>query len=132
MCAHRLWVTAGVVAVTMLSPNLSISAPPKEPPKDLDKIPKTVMETLKAKFPNAKIEKWTKETEDGKVIYDIEFKNDGKKAEIDIFEDGSIQNFEKEFDATELPKAVIETVEKKFPKAKMKEVMEITEVKEKK
>ena len=102
-------------------------------PKDLDKIPKPVMEALKAKFPNAKIHKWTKETEKGKVVYDIEFKQEnGKKAEADIFEDGTIENFEKEFEAKDLPEAVTAAVEKKYPKAKMKEVMEITDIKDKK
>lgn len=98
-------------------------------PKDLDKIPKPVMESLNAKFPEAKIQKWTKESENGKTVYDIEFKQKGRKAEADIFEDGSIQNFEREFDAKKLPAAVIESVEKKYPKAAMKEVMEITEMK---
>ena len=98
----------------------------------LDKIPKVVMDALKAKFPKAEIDKCTKETENDKVIYDIEFKQDGRKAEADIFEDGTFQNFEKEFDAKDLPKAVTEAVEKKYPKSKLKEVMEITEVKDKK
>jgi len=100
-------------------------------PKDLDKIPKAVMDTLKGKFPGAKIRKWTKETENGKVVYDIEFtQKNGKKAEADIFENGTIENYEIEFDAKDLPKAVTEAVEKKYPKSKMKEVMEITEVKD--
>lgn len=101
-------------------------------PKDLEKIPKAVMDALKAKFPKAKIEKWSKEKEEGKVVYDIEFKQDGRKAEADIFEDGTIHNFEKQFDAKDLPKAVKDAVEKKYGKSKMKEVMEITEVKDKK
>jgi len=101
-------------------------------PKDLDKIPKPVMDSLKAKFPKAKIEKWTKEKENGKVIYDIEFKQEGRKAEADIAEDGALQNFEREFDAKKLPRAVVEAVEKKYPKSTMKEVLECTELKDKK
>jgi len=101
-------------------------------PKDLDKIPKPVMDSLKAKFPNAKIEKWTKETENGKVIYDLEFRQNGRKAEADIAEDGAIQNCEREFDAKKLPAAVVEAVEKRYPKSKMKEVLECTELKDKK
>jgi hypothetical protein len=100
--------------------------------KDLDKIPKAVMDALKTKFPKAKIDKWSKETENGKVVYDIEFKVEGRKTEADIGEDGTIQNFEKEFDAKDLPKAVTAAVENKYPKAKMKEVMEITDIKDKK
>ena len=101
-------------------------------PKDLDKIPKAVMDALKAKFPRAKIDKWTKEKEDSKEIYDIEFKQDGKKFEADIFADGTIHNWEREFDARQLPKAVTDAVQKKYPRSTIKEVMEITEIKDRK
>jgi len=121
------WIAGGLVAALLV-----LVARAADEPKDLDKIPKAVMDALKAKFPNAKIDKWTKENDKGKVVYDIEFKENGKKAEADIFEDGTLQNFEKEFDAKELPKAVTDAVEKKYPKAKMKEVMEVTEIKDKK
>ena len=40
---------------------------------DLDKIPKNVMDSLKAKFPKAKIHKWTKEKDGDNVVYDVEF-----------------------------------------------------------
>jgi hypothetical protein len=127
MIAVRKGLLAAL-AVVLLVP----AARAADEPKDLDKIPKAVMDSLKAKFPKAKIEKWTKETEDGKVVYDIEFKNDGKKTEADIAEDGTIVNFEVEFPAKDLPKAVTDAVEKKYPKSKIKEVMEITEIKDKK
>ena len=124
------WVSAVVVAAVFVLPAAVARA--GDEPKDLDKIPKAVMDALKAKFPGAKIDTWTKETENGKVIYDMEFKKDGRKAEADIAEDGTIQNFEEEFDAKDLPKAVTEAVEKKYPESKLKEVMEITEIKDKK
>lgn len=118
-------------AVAVAAFVLALAAHAADEPKDLDKIPKAVMGALKAKFPDPKIRKWTKETEKGKVVYDIEFTTkDGKKAEADIFEDGTIENYEMEFDARKLPKAVTAAVEKKYPKARMKEVMEITEIKD--
>ena len=97
-----------------------------------EEIPKKVMDTLKAKFPKAVITKWTKEKEGDKVVYDIEFKQGEQKFEADIFEDGTIHNWEKEIAAKDLPKAVKETVDKKWPKATIKEVMEITAVKDNK
>ena len=123
-------VSAVLVAGVFVLLAAAVSRAGQEP-KDLDKVPKAVMDALKAKFPRAKIDKWTKETEDGKVIYDIEFKQDGRKAEADLAEDGTIQNFEKEFNAKDLPGAVTEAVEKKYPGSKPKEVMEITEIKDK-
>ena len=95
-----------------------------------DEIPKKVMDALKAKFPKAEIRKWTKEKENDKVIYDIEFKQDGKNFEADIFEDGTYQNWEKQIEAKDLPKAVRDAVDKKYPKATLKEVMEINDVKD--
>jgi hypothetical protein len=126
----RVGVFAVLVAVVFVLPAALTCA--GDEPKDLDKIPKAVMDALKAKFPNARIDKWTKEKEDGKVVYDIEFKQDGRKAEADITEDGTILNFEKEFDAKDLPRAVTEAVQKKYPRSKLIEVMELTDIKGKK
>src|SRR5262249_33933004 len=130
----RLKGMAGALAVAVLAGLvlMAMVARAQEKAKDLDKIPKKVMDALKAKFPKAEIHKWTKEKEGDNVVYDIEFKQDGRKFEADIKEDGTILNFEKEIAAKDLPKAVIQAVEKKYPNAKLKEVMEITEVKDKK
>lgn len=97
---------------------------------ELDKIPKVVMDALKAKFPNAEIHKWTKEKEVDVVVYDIEFKQHDLKFEADIKEDGTIHNWEKEIVAKDLPEAVKNAVEKKYPNSKLKEIMEITSVKD--
>jgi uncharacterized membrane protein YkoI len=126
---RRGWASGGLVAAVVV---LTAVVARGDEAKDVDKIPKAVMDTLKAKFPKAKIDKWTKETENGKVMYDIEFKQDGRKTEADIAEDGTLLNFEREFDAKDLPKAVTEAVEKKYPRSKIKEVMEITDIKDKK
>ena len=104
------------------------TAQDKKDKLDLDKIPKKVMDALKAKFPKAEIHKWTKENEAGKVAYDIEFKQGKQKFEADIFEDGTIHNWEKEIAAADLPKAVIKAVEERYPKSKLKEIMQITAV----
>src|SRR5262245_10627035 len=96
----------------------------------LDKIPKALMDALLSKFPKAKIDKCTKAKEGDAVVYDIEFKQQsGRKGEADIKEDGTYINYEKEIDAKDLPKAVSNAIEKKYPKSTLKEVMEETEVK---
>jgi len=94
-----------------------------------DKIPANVMSVLSAKFPNAKIAKWSKEKEGGKEVYDIEFTQDGRKFEADIFADGTIHNWEQQIAQGDLPKAVVETVNRKFPNAVLKEIMAVTDVK---
>ena len=94
-----------------------------------ERVPENVMEGLLAKFPKAEIDKWTKEKEDEIVVYDIEFKQKGVHFEADIKEDGTIQNWEKAIEAKDLPAAVAKAVDKKYPNASMKEVMQVTEVK---
>src|SRR5262249_52409809 len=84
---------------------------------------------LKAKFPKAEIDKWTKEKEGNDVVYDIEFKQEGRKFEADIKEDGTLLNYEKEIAAKDLPEAVRKALDKKYPKAVLKDVMEMTDVK---
>jgi len=130
MIARRLW--GGVSAAVLTGLLLMASgghAQEKKDKLDIDKIPKKVMDTLKAKFPKAEIDKWTKEKEGADVVYDIEFKIEGRKWEADIKEDGTLLNFEKEISVKDLPEPVVKTVEKRYPKAKMKEVMEMTDVK---
>lgn len=95
----------------------------------VDKIPKAVMDALLSKFPKAKIDKCTKEKEGDDVVYDIEFKQEGRKCEADIKENGTFINYEKAIEAKDLPKVVRDAIEKKYPKATWKDVMEETEVK---
>src|SRR5262245_36852969 len=90
---------------------------------DADKLPQKVKDTLKAKFPGAKITSATKTKENNEVVYDIEMTKDGKKHEMDCKEDGTIINFENEVAEKDLPKAVSDAVKAKYPDAKLKTVM---------
>ena len=92
------------------------------------KLPSNVLSALTAKFPQATIEKWTREKEEGKAVYDIEFTQAGKKFEADIFADGAIHNWEQQVAASDLPAAVVQTVARQFPNAGMKEIMAVTAV----
>lgn len=131
MMAHRLRSTAGrqftfLCAALLLAPPTTRSQDKDK--RSLDKIPSAVMDALKAKFPKAEIRKWTKEREGDDLVYDIEFKEDGRACEADIRGDGTYINYEKAIAATDLPAAVTKAIERKFPKATLKEIMEETEV----
>ena len=95
----------------------------------VDKVPKTVMDALLAKFPKAKIDKCTRAKEGSEIIYDIEFKQEGRKCEADIKESGAYVNYEKAIGAKDLPRTVRDAIAKRYPKATLQEVMEETEVK---
>ena len=128
------WVAGGLFTAVLAGLLLAVPAARAQDKGklDLDKIPKNVMDALKVKFPKAEIHKWAMEKEGDNVVYDIEFKQEGRKFEADIKEDGTILNWEQEIAAKDLPKAVKKAVGKNYPKATLKEIMKITEVKDKK
>ena len=106
-----------------------LEVPGMIPEPEADRIPATITAALTAKFPKARIDKWSKEKEDGKVVYDIEFKQDGRKFEADIFADGTIHNWERQVAQADLPEPVVQALNRTFPNAALKEVMAVTEVK---
>lgn len=123
---RRCVVLVVVAAIGMLLNANNVRAQEEKVP--LDKIPKAVMDALTAKFPNAKIDKCTKAKEGDDIVYDIEFKEGDRKCEADIKENGTYINYEKAIAEKDLPKAAREAIEKKYPKAKLTEIMEETEV----
>jgi hypothetical protein len=119
----------GIGMSAVLGVILTATGAPAQEKVDLDKVPKKVMDALKAKFPKAAIDQVTKEKEGDKFVYDFEFKQEKQKFEADIFEDGTIHNWEKEIQAKDLPAAVKKTLDDKYAKGKIKEVMQVTAVK---
>jgi uncharacterized membrane protein YkoI len=91
-----------------------------------DKLPKAVADAIKARFPNGEITSAEKETEDGKVVYDIELKMGGLKYEMDLYEDGTVIEVEKEIKP--VPEKVAKAIDAKYPKAEIEDVMEVNKV----
>ncbi|MFL5340801.1 MAG: PepSY domain-containing protein [Gemmataceae bacterium] len=117
---------AGVVAVAVAQ------ADDKAEKIAPDKLPKAIKDAVMGRFPNAEITGAEKEKEDGKVMFDIELKHDGRKYEMDIAEDGTIIEIEKEVFSKDVPKAINDAVKGKYPNATIKEVMEVNKVKDRK
>ncbi len=116
---------AGIVVLLMLGVTVRADGE-KIPP---DKLPAKVMAAVKERFPGAEFTSITKETENNKVVYDIELKHKGRKYEMDIQEDGTVLEIEKEVALKDVPAAVTKAVEAKYPKSTIKEVMEVNLVK---
>jgi hypothetical protein len=99
---------------------------------DLDKVPAKIMAAIKGRFPNPQIKSVEKEDEDGKVMYDVELTQKGRKFEMDIKEDGTIVEVEKEVATKDFPAACAKALAAKFPNSKIKEIMEVNKVEGKK
>src|SRR5947209_6222345 len=106
--AMRTLLTMTVMASLALLVNLSRGddvAP--------DKLPKAVIDSLKARFPGCEITKALSETEDNKLVYEISLKHKGASYDLIITPEGKINLVEKAIDAKDLPKAVTDALKKK-------------------
>jgi uncharacterized membrane protein YkoI len=98
----------------------------------LDKVPKAVMDTFKARFKDARPTGASKETVEGKVLYEVTFKDKGKNVDVTITAKGELVSIEREIAAKDLPKAVAKALQDKYPKATYRIAEELIEVKGKK
>jgi hypothetical protein len=96
----------------------------------LDKAPKAVLEAAKKRFPKAEVVGVSKETEKDKTVYEVELKENGKTIDVTVTPEGVITLIEQQIDAKDLPKAVAEALEKKYPKATYKIIEAVYSVKE--
>jgi uncharacterized membrane protein YkoI len=92
----------------------------------LEKLPKAVTDAVKAKFPDAKLVGASTEKEDGKTVYEVAITNKGQKIDVTVTPEGKIVTVEAEIPAKNLPKAVAEALEKKYPGATIKKAEEIS------
>lgn len=98
---------------------------------DLDKVPEKILAAIKARFPAAELKSVEKEVENGKVVFDVELTEKGRKYELDLLEDGTILEVEKEVALKDFPAEGPKAIEAKYPKATIKEIMEVNKVKDK-
>jgi hypothetical protein len=122
MNAFRLASSLFVVAL------LSTSVRADEELIALDKLPKAVLEAVKKRFPKAELLEAAKETDKDKTEYEITLKEAGVKIDVMLTPDGKITLIEKMIAAKDLPKAVTDALEAKYPKATYKTVEELTKV----
>ena len=86
----------------------------------LDKVPKAVLDTVKKRFPKAEMTEAAKETEGDKVSYVVTLKDGESKIDVTLTPEGVLTMIETEIPAKDLPKAVTDAVEAKYPKAALK------------
>jgi len=53
-------------------------------------VPQPVISAFQAKYPNITPEKWVKEKEKGKMVYEAKFKNNNKEVEADFDPKGNL------------------------------------------
>jgi uncharacterized membrane protein YkoI len=87
----------------------------------LDQAPPTVRDAIAKALGDNRLEELSRETEDGKAIYEAAFHVNGVAHSISIRQSGEIIEEEQAVTVTELPPAVAGTIEAKHPGAKATE-----------
>jgi hypothetical protein len=93
----------------------------------LNKLPKAVVDALKARYPKAELVSATTEKEKGETFYEVAIKDKDTKYDVTLKADGTITVIEKEITVKDLPKPVADALDAKYPKATIKRIEEVTE-----
>jgi uncharacterized membrane protein YkoI len=119
----RTGLLAGVALLALTAACVRADEEEKVP---LDKLPRAVVDAVGAKFPKAKLVGAAKEKEDGKTVYEVAIKDGDSNIEVTVTPEGKITTVEKEITLKDLPRAVSDAFEAKYPKAAVKKVEEIS------
>ena len=122
---QRLIVVAPGVFGVLVACGCTQSGPHRLDPAG---VPPQVRAALESRFPGAQITSVEREKEDGRVVYDYELRQDGRKYETDVLEDGTLLEVEKHLAGSEIPEAVSRAVAAKYPSRQIREVMEVNRV----
>jgi len=81
-----------------------------------DQVPKAVIAAFEKAYPNAKGLKFEEETFEGKVAYEVEYKENGREYDFLYSADGTLLQKEEEIDSKSLPEPVAQAIKKEYPK----------------
>ncbi len=113
------------LAVLTLTGFASLAAVAAEKELSAGQIPQAVHEAFQKAYPAAKKAKYSEKTKDGKIVYEVEFKEGGRELEATYGAEGALMEVEEEIKTTELPETVVNAVKKAHPQAELKEAEKV-------
>jgi hypothetical protein len=113
-------VSAAVVAAAFLG---AVQAGEGKVP--LNKVPKAVLDAVKARFPGATLLGASTEKENDKTVYEISLTYKKHHHDVTVEPEGKIVSIEREISSRDLPKVVREAISGKYPKATYMRVEEL-------
>lgn len=109
----QFWITT-ILTIFLIAFGLA-NANAKEVSKH--QVPKAVLEAFEKAHPSAEEIEFEKEMVEGKAVYEVEYKENGKEFEITYDADGVILQIEETLDVKALPEPIIQAISKAYPKA---------------
>lgn len=91
-------------------------------------VPKQVLDAVEARFANARITGAAKETENGRMVYEVTLVEDGRNVDVTASPSGQLLTIEKTIEATALPGTPAAALQSKYPGAIYRKVEEVVEL----
>ncbi|HEY2785649.1 MAG TPA: PepSY-like domain-containing protein [Fimbriiglobus sp.] len=107
----------------------SASAVDDESAIAVDKLPKSVVASLKKRFPKGELKTASKSVDKDKTTYEVTVKEGSLKADVDVDASGVITGIEKQLAEADMPKAIARAWKQKYPKGTFKTCEEVISVK---
>jgi hypothetical protein len=107
-----LTVAAGIASAQTAKP-----APAAAAADPAAKLPAAVLAAFRTAYPNATIRNVAKETETGKVVWEVQSVDNGLARDLVYSLDGTVIEFEEQIDPGTLPAAVSAALKAKYPTA---------------
>jgi hypothetical protein len=130
ICRRGIGALVGLLLLTMAA--TADDQPKKIEIIKLEAAPKAVRDAIEGRFPGAKVSTTERETENGKVNFEVNLTHRDRKYELHIQQDGTITAIEKEINLNDVPDAVLKAVKEAYPDATIQGAMEVNKVKDKK
>lgn len=82
---------------------------------EMSEVPQAVMEAARQEMPDAQFSQAQTEQEDGRTVYELGGQSaDGMAFEVDVFEDGTIQEVEREIGMDQVPSPVQQALQEEM------------------
>ncbi len=91
-------------------------------------LPAAVTGAVTARFTGARLSEAVKETENGRLTYEVSIRHEGREHDVALLADGKILEIESEISEKALPAAVAQALAAAHPGARIREISELTDV----
>ena len=117
------WLATGILIATTAFASANASEK-----VELDKVPQAAKTAAESRFPRGKLAEASKETVEGKTVYELILKRGKTTIDVTVTAEGVIQGIERTISVKDLPKQVADMVAKTHPAKKITKIEEVISV----
>lgn len=119
-------VTWGTVAALALCLGAGVTAQQAKKPAKKAQLPAAITDAFQKAYPTAKITGTSKETENGKTVYEVESVDQGLNRDLIYNPDGTVVEIEEQIKPADLPALVSDALKNLYPKAAITKAEKLT------